>query len=172
MVRPPIVAFAERDLFARHKCAVHHHSTGPGHAQAKPGDEVLAGTLNTQGSLIVQATKAAAESTLSRVAALVEAAQGGQAPSERCIDRFARVYTPLVFAAALVLAVLPPLVFGADVDTWVYRALALLIVACPCSLVISVPVAVVQTPAGRGRAHPRRRAGRRRRQSRRLMDAR
>jgi len=117
----------------------------------QPGDEVFAGTLNTQGSLVVEVTKAAADSTLSRVAALVEAAQGSQAPSERFIDRFARVYTPLVFAAALVLAVLPPLVFGGDVDTWGYRALALLIVACPCSLVISVPVAVVSAVGGAAR---------------------
>src|SRR6185436_6819154 len=69
--------------------------------------------------------------------------QGSRAPSERFVDRFARVYTPLVFAAALAVAVVPVVLFGASFDTWVYRALALLIVACPCSLVISVPVAVV-----------------------------
>src|SRR5204863_7789391 len=64
------------------------------------------------------------------------------APSERFVDRFARIYTPLVFAAALLTAIVPPLL-GADWSTWIYRALALLIVACPCSLVISIPVAVV-----------------------------
>ncbi len=109
----------------------------------QPGDEVFAGSLNTHGAVVVRATKAAHDSTLSRVAALVEQAQSSQAPSERFIDRFARVYTPLVFVAALALAVVPPLAFGGEVDTWVYRSLALLIVACPCSLVISVPVAVV-----------------------------
>jgi len=91
------------------------------------GDSVFAGTLNTHGSLVVRATKVAGESTLSRVAALVEQAQGSRAPSERFTDRFARVYTPLVFAAASMLAVVPPLLFGGDTSTWVYRALALLI---------------------------------------------
>jgi len=115
------------------------------------GDSVFAGTLNTHGSLVVRATKVAGESTLSRVAALVEQAQGSRAPSERFTDRFARVYTPLVFAAASMLAVVPPLLFGGDTSTWVYRALALLIVACPCSLVISVPVAVVSAVGGAAR---------------------
>jgi Cd2+/Zn2+-exporting ATPase len=107
------------------------------------GAAVFAGTLNAQGALTVRATKAAADSTLARVAELVEEAQGSRAPSERFVDRFARVYTPLVFAAALALIVIPVAAFGGDLDTWVYRALALLIVACPCSLVISIPVAVV-----------------------------
>jgi Cd2+/Zn2+-exporting ATPase len=106
------------------------------------GSAVFAGTLNAQGALTVRATKAAEDSTLARVAALVEEAQGSRAPSERFVDRFARVYTPLVFAAALAVVVVPA-VLGGDVDTWLYRALALLIVACPCSLVISIPVAVV-----------------------------
>ena len=106
------------------------------------GDEVFAGTLNVQGALTIRATKAAEESTLSRVADLVEQAQGSRAPAERFVDRFAAVYTPLVVLAALLLATVPP-AFGGDLDTWLYRALALLIVACPCSLVISVPVAVV-----------------------------
>jgi Cd2+/Zn2+-exporting ATPase len=107
------------------------------------GSTVFAGTLNAQGALTVRATKAAGDSTLARVAALVEEAQGSRAPSERFVDRFARIYTPLVFAAALTLIVIPVAVFGGELDTWVYRALALLIVACPCSLVISIPVAVV-----------------------------
>ena len=106
------------------------------------GHTVFAGTLNEQGALTVRATKSAADSTLARVAALVEQAQGSRAPSERFVDRFARVYTPLVFAAALALIVVP-VALGGDPDTWLYRALALLIVACPCSLVISIPVAVV-----------------------------
>ncbi len=108
-----------------------------------PGDAVFAGTLNAQGALTVRVVTAAEHSTLARVAALVEEAQGSRAPSERFVDRFARVYTPLVFAAALAVAVIPVALFDGDFDTWVYRALALLIVACPCSLVISIPVAVV-----------------------------
>ena len=115
-----------------------------------PGDDVFAGTLNGQGALTVRVTRPAADSTLSRVAALVEAAQASRAPAERFIDRFARIYTPLVFAAALALATVP-LAFGGDVDTWTYRGLALLIVACPCSLVISVPVAVVSAVGGAAR---------------------
>ena len=106
------------------------------------GSTVFAGTLNAQGALTVRVTKAAEDSTLARVAALVEEAQGSRAPSERFVDRFARVYTPLVFAAALAVVVVP-VALGGDLDTWLYRALALLIVACPCSLVISIPVAVV-----------------------------
>jgi Zn2+/Cd2+-exporting ATPase len=107
------------------------------------GDPVFAGTLNAQGALTVRVVKAAENSTLARVAALVEEAQGSRAPSERFVDRFAKVYTPLVFALALAVAVVPVALFGGSADTWVYRALALLIVACPCSLVISIPVAVV-----------------------------
>jgi Cd2+/Zn2+-exporting ATPase len=106
------------------------------------GSRVFAGTLNAQGALTVRVTKAAEDSTLARVAALVEEAQGSRAPSERFVDRFARVYTPLVFVAALAVVVVP-VALGGDLDTWLYRALALLIVACPCSLVISIPVAVV-----------------------------
>src|SRR3954451_11324999 len=107
-----------------------------------PGSEVFAGTLNAHGALTVRATKAADDSTLARVAALVEQAQGSRAPSERFVDRFARVYTPLFFVAAIAVLVIP-VALGGELDTWLYRALALLIVACPCSLVISIPVAVV-----------------------------
>ncbi len=107
------------------------------------GGEVFAGSLNVNGTLTVRASEPAERSTLSRIASLVEEAQGSHAPVERYIDRFARVYTPIVFAVALLLATMPPLLFGGEWHTWLYRALALLIVACPCSLVISVPVAVV-----------------------------
>jgi Cd2+/Zn2+-exporting ATPase len=114
------------------------------------GDELFAGTLNTTGALVATASRAAADSTLSRVASLVDEAQGSRAPAERFIDRFASIYTPLVFVAAVVLATVP-LLFGGDAGTWLYRALALLIVACPCSLVISVPVAVVSAVGGAAR---------------------
>jgi Cd2+/Zn2+-exporting ATPase len=109
----------------------------------QPGAAVFAGTLNAQGALTVRATKTASDSTLARVAELVEQAQGSRAPSERFVDRFARIYTPLVFGAALAFIGIPVGLLGGDLDTWLYRALALLIVACPCSLVISIPVAVV-----------------------------
>ena len=116
-----------------------------------PRDKVFGGSMNTHGSLVIEVTKVAADSTLSRVAALVEDAQASQAPSERFIDRFAAIYTPLVFLTALLLLLVPPMVFGGSFDTWIYRALALLIVACPCSLVISIPVAVVSAVGGSAR---------------------
>jgi Cd2+/Zn2+-exporting ATPase len=116
----------------------------------QPGDQVFAGTLNAQGALTVRVTAPASGSTLARVAQLVSDAQGSQAPSERFVDRFARYYTPAVFLAAVVVAVVPTLA-GGDFDTWLYRALALLIVACPCALVISVPVSVVSAIGGAAR---------------------
>jgi Cd2+/Zn2+-exporting ATPase len=111
-------------------------------ADRAPGDAVYAGSLNQLGALVIRTTQLAADSTIARIVELVEQAQGSRAPSERLVDRFARIYTPLVFVAALVVATVPAL-FGADASTWIYRALALLIVACPCSLVISIPVAVI-----------------------------
>ena len=116
-----------------------------------PGDEVLAGTLNAHGLLTVRVTADASNSTLARIAELVAEAQGTTAPSERFVDRFARVYTPLVFVAALLVATVPWLL-GEDPSTWIYRALALLIVACPCALVISIPVAVVSAIGGAAKA--------------------
>lgn len=116
----------------------------------EPGDSVFAGTMNAFGALTVETTSPAAESALARIAQLVADAQGSQAPAERFVDRFARIYTPVVFVAALAVAVVP-LLFGGDPETWAYRALALLIVACPCALVISVPVSVVSAIGGAAR---------------------
>ena len=107
-----------------------------------PGDGVFSGTLNGSGGLLVRATKRAGDSTLQRIVRLVEEAQAKKAPAEQFVDRFSRVYTPLVVAIAVVLAVVPPLL-GASFGEWFYRALALLIIACPCALVISTPVTVV-----------------------------
>ena len=110
--------------------------------EKSPGDAVFSGSLNGSGGVVVRATREAGDSTLQRIARMVEEAQGSKAPAEQFVDRFSRGYTPLVVAAAVVLAVVPPLL-GADFGTWFYRALALLIIACPCSLVISTPVTVV-----------------------------
>ncbi|MEQ9337077.1 MAG: cation-translocating P-type ATPase [Miltoncostaeaceae bacterium] len=118
--------------------------------EKEAGDEVFAGTLNAFGALTLRVTAAAGDTTLARVARLVAEAQGSRAPAERFIDRFARIYTPLVVVVALLVAVVPALL-GADPGTWLYRALALLIVACPCALVISVPVAVVSAVGGAAR---------------------
>jgi Cd2+/Zn2+-exporting ATPase len=106
------------------------------------GDTVYSGSLNGQGGLLVEATKRAGDSTLQRIARLVEEAQAKKAPAEQFVDRFSRVYTPVVVAIAVVLAVVPPLL-GGVFGEWFYRALALLIIACPCALVISTPVTVV-----------------------------
>ena len=106
------------------------------------GDAVYSGSLNGQGGLIVRATKRAGDSTLQRIARLVEEAQAKKAPAEQFVDRFSRVYTPVVVAVAMALAVVPPLL-GTGFGEWFYRALALLIIACPCALVISTPVTVV-----------------------------
>ncbi|MGB0120127.1 MAG: HAD-IC family P-type ATPase, partial [Solirubrobacterales bacterium] len=114
------------------------------------GEEVFAGSLNGQGGLTVESTSSAENSTLARIAQLVDEAQGSQAPSERFVDRFARIYTPIVFLSALLVAVVP-IALGASADTWIYRSLALLIVACPCSLVISITVSVVSAIGGAAR---------------------
>ncbi len=117
-----------------------------------PGDDVFAGSINGGGALEMTVTRVAADSTLSRVIRLVEQAQSQRSPAERFIDRFARWYTPAVVLLAALVALVPPLVFGAPFidhanpsEGWVYRALALLIVACPCALVISTPVTVVSS---------------------------
>jgi Cd2+/Zn2+-exporting ATPase len=107
-----------------------------------PGDAVYSGSLNGGGGLLVRALREASDSTLQRIARLVEEAQATKAPAEQFVDRFSRVYTPVVVAVAVVLAVVPPLL-GASFGEWFYRALALLIIACPCALVISTPVTVV-----------------------------
>ena len=107
-----------------------------------PGDPVYSGSLNGSGGVLVRALREAGDSTLQRITRLVEDAQASKAPAEQFVDRFSRLYTPLVVAAAVVLAVVPPLL-GGQFDTWFYRGLALLIIACPCALVISTPVTVV-----------------------------
>jgi Zn2+/Cd2+-exporting ATPase len=107
-----------------------------------PGDAVYSGSLNGGGGVVVRVLREASDSTLQRIARLVEEAQATKAPAEQFVERFSRLYTPLVVAVAVILAVVPP-VLGGEFGTWFYRALALLIIACPCALVISTPVTVV-----------------------------
>jgi Cd2+/Zn2+-exporting ATPase len=107
-----------------------------------PGDAVYSGSLNGAGGVVVRVLREASDSTLQRIARLVEEAQATKAPAEQFVDRFSRLYTPIVVAVAVILAVVPP-VLGGEFGTWFYRALALLIIACPCALVISTPVTVV-----------------------------
>ncbi len=107
-----------------------------------PGDDLYGGTLNGEGVLVIRATHRAQESTIARIIALVEEAQTRKAPAQRFVDRFARIYTPAVVATAGLVALLPPLSLGGDWGTWFYRALVLLVIACPCALVISTPVTI------------------------------
>lgn len=108
-----------------------------------PGDEVYAGTINGRGSLDLEVIRVGRDTRLARIIHLVEAAQARRAPVQSFVDRFARIYTPAVIALAAVVAVVPPLVAGSDPVTWFYRSLVLLVIACPCALVISTPVSIV-----------------------------
>ena len=107
------------------------------------GAQVFAGTINGEGSLEVEVTHRAQETMLARIIALVEQAQAQKAPSQTSVERFAAVYTPVVITAAVLIAAVPPLVWAQPAWPWIYRALVLLVISCPCALVISTPVAVV-----------------------------
>ena len=134
--------------------------TGESVSVAKaPADDVYAGTINGEGALTVEVTRLAQNNTISRIIKLVEDAQSTRAPVQRMVDRFASVYTPAVTLLALLIAIVPPLLFGApfydtpDGHGWLYRALVMLVIACPCALVISTPVTVISaiaTAARRG----------------------
>jgi len=116
-----------------------------------PGDLVFAGTINQSGELQFRVTAAAANTTLARIIHAVEAAQGTRAPTQRFVDRFAAIYTPAVFALALAAALLMPWLLGISWLDAIYKALVLLVVACPCALVISTPVTVVSALAAAAR---------------------
>lgn len=107
------------------------------------GAEVFAGTLNTHGSLEVKVTKLVQDTTIARIIHMVEEAQTRRAPSQAFVDRFAAIYTPVVLALAVGIVIVPPLFLGHAWVPWIYRGLALLVVACPCALVVSTPVAIV-----------------------------
>ncbi|WP_020415385.1 heavy metal translocating P-type ATPase [Microbulbifer variabilis] len=107
------------------------------------GNELFAGTINESGALEYKVTAAANDAVLARIIHAVEEAQGSRAPTQRFVDQFARWYTPLVFAVALATALIPPLFFGGAWMEWIYRSLVLLVIACPCALVIATPVTIV-----------------------------
>lgn len=107
-----------------------------------PGDKVYAGTVNFEAALTIRATTEPSDNTIARVVRLVEEAQESKAPTERFIDRFSRWYTPLIVALAALVAIVPPLAFGAGWDEWIYKGLAILLIGCPCALVISTPAAI------------------------------
>ncbi len=116
------------------------------------GDAVYAGSINGDGTLIVRATKPASDTVLARIIRMVGDAHSRRAEVEQWVTRFARVYTPAVMALAILIAVAPPLLAGGDWATWFYRALVLLVIACPCALVISTPVSIVAALASSARS--------------------
>lgn len=115
------------------------------------GDVVFAGTINERGTLEFEVRSRKGETTLDRIARSVQEAQGQRAPTQRFVDRFASIYTPVVFAMAVAIAVIPPLLFGGDWFAWAYKSLVMLVIACPCALVISTPVTVVSGLAAAAR---------------------
>jgi Cd2+/Zn2+-exporting ATPase len=115
------------------------------------GDDVFAGTINGYGALDIRVTHLRQDTTLARIIALVELAQSQRAPSQAFVERFARYYTPAVIALAVGIALVPPLMLAQPFGTWFYRALVLLVISCPCALVISTPVSVVSAIAAAAR---------------------
>lgn len=117
----------------------------------QPGDTVFAGTINGDGAIVVRSTKRAAETTLANIIRMVGEAHSRKAPSEQWVEQFARIYTPVVMMLAILVAVIPPVFFSQPWDRWVYSALVLLVIACPCALVISTPVSIVAALAAAAR---------------------
>jgi Cd2+/Zn2+-exporting ATPase len=109
----------------------------------EPGDTVFAGTINGEGAIEFRSTKASSDTTLARIIHMVEEGQSRRAPAEQWVEKFARLYTPGMMILAVLVAVLPPLITGGNWAVWFYEALVILVIACPCSLVISTPVSIV-----------------------------
>lgn len=116
------------------------------------GADVYAGTINETGTIEVSTTRLATDTRLAHIIHLVEEAQSRKAPSEQWVEKFARFYTPVMLAASLLVAIIPPLVAGGDWIGWLYQALVLLVIACPCALVISTPVSIVAALTSAARA--------------------
>ncbi len=111
-------------------------------------DTVFAGTINQNGYLEIKVTKESGDSTFAKIIDLVEKAQSSQAPAQEFIDRFAKYYTPLIVITSILITVVPTVFFGESFEVWLYRALVLLVIACPCALVISTPVSIASAVGG------------------------
>ena len=111
--------------------------------EKSPGDDVFAGTINGDGAIEVQSTKASDDTTLAKIIKLVGDAQSKRSPSEQWVEKFAKFYTPIVMLLSILIIVLPPVTVSGEWATWFYRGLVLLVIACPCALVISTPVSIV-----------------------------
>jgi Zn2+/Cd2+-exporting ATPase len=119
--------------------------------EKSPASDVFAGTINGRGALEIDVTRPGRDSTIARVVHLIERAQAQRAPSQTFIDRFARIYTPAVLTLAVIVAIAGPLVLGGSFADWIYRSLVLLVISCPCALVISTPVSIVSALAAAAR---------------------
>jgi len=143
MVRPGDRIPADGVIIAGNSGVDESPVTGESQPKAKvPGDEVFAGSINAEAVLRVRVTRAAEDNTIARIIRLVEEAEAARAPTERFIDRFSRWYMPAIVGVALLAALVPTFLFGQPGEVWAYRALALLLIGCPCALVISVPAAI------------------------------
>ena len=143
LVRPGDRVAADGVIVEGHSSLDEAPVTGESVPKAKGvGDDVFAGTINGDAVLRVRVTAAAADNTIARVVRLVEEAQESKAPTERFIDRFSRFYTPGVLVVGALVAIVPPLLFAGDWSEWIYKGLAILLIGCPCALVISTPAAI------------------------------
>ncbi len=120
--------------------------------EKREGDEVFAGTIDEDGAIEFRVTKPASDTTIARIIRMVEEAQARRAPVEQWVEKFARYYTPAMILLAVAVAVIPPLLFGGDWARWFYDALVILVIACPCALVISTPVSIVAALAAAARS--------------------
>jgi len=146
LVRPGDRVPADGTVIDGHSGVDESPITGESVPKAKePGAPIFAGSINQEAALRVRVEKAAEDNTIARIVTLVEEAQDAKAPTERFIDRFSRVYMPVIVGLSVLVAVLPPLVAGGDWSIWIYRALTLLLIGCPCALVISVPAAIASS---------------------------
>lgn len=143
LVRPGDRIPADGDIVSGESSIDEAPVTGESTPKRKtPGDKLFAGTINLDGALRLRVTAAAADNTIARVVRLVEEAQESKAPTERFIDRFSSYYTPAVLIVGALVAIIPPLLFGGSWSAWIYKGLAILLIGCPCALVISTPAAI------------------------------